>query len=143
MLWGTGRPRREFLHVDDLADACLFLMQHYDEREHINVGTGEDLTIRELAELVQSIVAPEVESVLGCDETGWIAPEAPRRQSAARARLAPSASSSKKASRAPTGGCSNTWTRCADIPRGEIQPRVTEARQAEASGTCSSPRGWG
>ena len=50
MVWGTGTPRREFLHVDDLADACLFLMEHYDADEHINVGTGEDLSIRELAE---------------------------------------------------------------------------------------------
>jgi GDP-L-fucose synthase len=57
-IWGTGTPRREFLHVDDLADACLFLMRSYDAPEHINVGTGEDLTIRELAELVREIVHP-------------------------------------------------------------------------------------
>ena len=57
-IWGTGSPRREFLHVDDLADACLFLMRHYDAAEHINVGTGEDLTIRELAEMVRDIVHP-------------------------------------------------------------------------------------
>ena len=63
VIWGTGTPRREFLHVDDLADACLFLMNHYDSDRHINVGTGEDQTIRELAELVRSIVAPEVELV--------------------------------------------------------------------------------
>jgi len=58
-IWGTGTPRREFLHVDDLADACVFLMRHYDASEHINVGTGQDLTIRELAELVRDIVYPE------------------------------------------------------------------------------------
>ncbi|HLA76751.1 MAG TPA: GDP-L-fucose synthase [Vicinamibacteria bacterium] len=58
-IWGTGAPRREFLHVDDLADACLFLMRNYDAAQHINVGTGEDLTIRELAETVASIVHPE------------------------------------------------------------------------------------
>jgi GDP-L-fucose synthase len=57
-IWGTGSPRREFLHVDDLADACVFLMRRYDAAEHINVGTGEDLTIRELAELVRDIVHP-------------------------------------------------------------------------------------
>jgi GDP-L-fucose synthase len=57
-LWGTGSPRREFLHVDDLADACVFIMRRYDEAEHINVGTGEDLTIRELAEMVRDIVHP-------------------------------------------------------------------------------------
>lgn len=59
-VWGTGAPRREFLHVDDLADACLFLMRHYDEDGHINVGTGEDLSIRELAEAVRDVVAPGV-----------------------------------------------------------------------------------
>lgn len=57
-LWGTGSPRREFLHVDDLADACVFLMRHYSGDEHVNVGTGEDLSIRELAEIVRDIVAP-------------------------------------------------------------------------------------
>jgi GDP-L-fucose synthase len=57
-VWGSGRPKREFLHVDDLADACLFLMQHYDELQHINVGTGEDLSIGDLAEMVRQIVHP-------------------------------------------------------------------------------------
>jgi GDP-L-fucose synthase len=51
-LWGTGTPRREFLHVDDLAAAAVFLMENYSEEQFINVGTGEDLTIRELAQLV-------------------------------------------------------------------------------------------
>ena len=60
VIWGSGTPRREFLHVDDLADACLFLMQHYDAPEHINVGTGKDITIRELAEMIRDIVAPEI-----------------------------------------------------------------------------------
>ena len=58
-IWGTGAPRREFLHVDDLADACLFLMERYDGDLHINVGTGLDLSVRELAELVRDIVHPE------------------------------------------------------------------------------------
>jgi GDP-L-fucose synthase len=62
-IWGTGSPMREFLHVDDLADACLFLMEHYEEEGHINVGTGEDLSIRALAELVRDIVYPEAELV--------------------------------------------------------------------------------
>ena len=57
-LWGTGAPRREFLHADDLADACLFLMREYGGDEHVNVGTGEDLAIRSLAELVRDVVAP-------------------------------------------------------------------------------------
>jgi GDP-L-fucose synthase len=56
VLWGTGTPRREFLHVDDLADACLHLLENYDQPEPINVGVGEDVTIRELAELVARVV---------------------------------------------------------------------------------------
>jgi GDP-L-fucose synthase len=63
VLWGTGSPRREFLHVDDLADACLFIMRRYDEAEHINVGTGEDLTIRDLAEMVRDVVHPQARLV--------------------------------------------------------------------------------
>ncbi len=63
MIWGTGSAMREFLHVDDLASACLFLMDNYSEAEHINVGTGEDLSIRSLAELIGSIVHPEAELV--------------------------------------------------------------------------------
>lgn len=56
VVWGTGRPRREFLHVDDLADACVFLMRHYEDDLPINVGTGEDLSIAELAEMVREVV---------------------------------------------------------------------------------------
>jgi GDP-L-fucose synthase len=55
-VWGTGSPRREFLHVDDLADACVFLLKNYDEELFVNVGTGEDLTIKELAEMIKDIV---------------------------------------------------------------------------------------
>ncbi len=58
-LWGTGSPRREFLHVDDLAEACLFLMREYEGAEHVNIGTGTDLTIRELAERIQQLAAPD------------------------------------------------------------------------------------
>ena len=58
-IWGTGSPMREFLHVDDLADACVFLMENYSDDSHINVGTGVDLTIRALAEKVRDIVYPE------------------------------------------------------------------------------------
>ena len=60
-LWGTGTPLREFLHVDDLADACIFLMRRYNAPEHINVGTGEDLSILELAHLIRDIVYPEAD----------------------------------------------------------------------------------
>lgn len=58
-LWGTGSAKREFLHVDDLANACLFLMQEYSGSEIINIGTGEDLPIKELAELVRTVVGYE------------------------------------------------------------------------------------
>jgi Nucleoside-diphosphate-sugar epimerases len=54
-LWGDGTPKREFLHVDDLAIACIFLMKQYDEAGHVNVGIGEDLSIAELAEMIKSI----------------------------------------------------------------------------------------
>lgn len=55
-IWGTGTPRREFLNADDCADACVFLMQHYSDAEHVNVGSGEDLTILDLAHLVCKVV---------------------------------------------------------------------------------------
>jgi GDP-L-fucose synthase len=57
-IWGTGTPRREFLHVDDLADACLFLMRQYSGQAHVNVGTGVDITIGELAEVVREAIHP-------------------------------------------------------------------------------------
>ena len=56
VVWGSGKPRREFLHVDDLASACLFLLEKYDSPEIINVGCGEDISIRELAELICDVV---------------------------------------------------------------------------------------
>jgi GDP-L-fucose synthase len=62
-VWGTGSAFREFLHVDDLASACLFLMEHYEDESHINVGTGEDLSIRELAETIRDVVNPDAELV--------------------------------------------------------------------------------
>lgn len=54
-LWGTGSPRREFLHADDMAAACYFLMQTYDEKEFVNIGVGEDISIKELAEMIRTI----------------------------------------------------------------------------------------
>jgi GDP-L-fucose synthase len=62
-LWGTGKPRREFLHADDLADACLFLMQRYDEPGLVNIGVGEDLEIKELALLIRDIAGYKGEIV--------------------------------------------------------------------------------
>ena len=66
-IWGTGSPMREFLHVDDLADACHHLMLHYSDHSHINVGTGVDLSIRELAEKVRDLVHPS--AILRFDTT--------------------------------------------------------------------------
>jgi GDP-L-fucose synthase len=62
--WGTGNPRREFLHVDDMAAACLYLLEHYDGSEQVNVGTGQDATIREIAQVVAEAVGYD-------GETGW------------------------------------------------------------------------
>ena len=66
--WGTGSPRREFLHVDDLAEACLFLMEEYDGKAFINVGTGSDMSINELAELIRRIVGYEGDIVWDTDK---------------------------------------------------------------------------
>jgi GDP-L-fucose synthase len=62
-IWGTGKPRREFLHADDLADACVFLMRHYNEPGLVNIGTGEDLEIGELAQMIRGIVGYEGEII--------------------------------------------------------------------------------
>ncbi len=63
IVWGSGKPRREFLHVDDLASACLFLLEHYDSPEIINVGCGKDISICELAELICDVVGFDGELV--------------------------------------------------------------------------------
>ncbi len=66
-LWGTGTPLREFLYVDDMADACIYLLEHYDGEQHVNIGTGKEITIRELAELVKKTVGYEGEIVWNRD----------------------------------------------------------------------------
>lgn len=66
-LWGTGKPLREFLYVDDMADACVFLLEHYDGEQHVNIGTGRELTIAQLAELVKKTVGYEGEIVWNGD----------------------------------------------------------------------------
>lgn len=63
-IWGSGSPRREFLHADDLADACVFLMKHYNEKAPVNIGVGEDISILQLAEMVKRIVGFEGRIVL-------------------------------------------------------------------------------
>jgi GDP-L-fucose synthase len=64
LLWGTGNPKREFLHVDDMADAVVYLMQNYDGEEMVNIGTGLDVSIRELAEMIRRVVDVDAEIVL-------------------------------------------------------------------------------
>ncbi|MCR4938342.1 MAG: GDP-L-fucose synthase [Lachnospiraceae bacterium] len=66
-LWGTGTPLREFLYVDDMADACVFLLENYDGEEHVNIGTGKELTIKELADLIKKTVGYEGEIVWNND----------------------------------------------------------------------------
>lgn len=63
VMWGTGKPKREFLYVDDLADACVHLMNNYSDETHVNVGTGEDVEIRELAQIIKEVVGYEGEIV--------------------------------------------------------------------------------
>jgi GDP-L-fucose synthase len=63
VMWGTGKPKREFLYVDDLADACVHLMNNYSDETHVNVGTGEDVEIRELAQIIKEVVGFEGEIV--------------------------------------------------------------------------------
>lgn len=60
-IWGSGKPKREFLHVDDLADACVYLMKNYNEKDFVNVGTGKDISIKELALLIKNVVGYEGE----------------------------------------------------------------------------------
>ena len=66
-VWGTGTPLREFLYVDDMADACVFLMKNYDGEQHVNIGTGEEVSIKELAETVKEVVGFEGELVFNTD----------------------------------------------------------------------------
>ena len=66
-LWGTGTPLREFLYVDDMADACIYLLEHYSGEEHVNIGTGKELTIADLAGLVKKTVGYEGEIVWNSD----------------------------------------------------------------------------
>ncbi len=66
-LWGTGSPKREFLHADDLADACVFLMKEYNEKSFINIGTGQEVSIKELANIIKKLVEYEGEIVWNTD----------------------------------------------------------------------------
>lgn len=67
-VWGTGTPLREFLHVDDMADACIFLMENYNGEEHVNIGTGEEVSIKQLAETVKEIIGYKGELLFNSDK---------------------------------------------------------------------------
>ena len=56
VIWGTGKPLREFLYIDDMADACVFLMENYNDEKHVNIGTGIEITIKETAELIKEVI---------------------------------------------------------------------------------------
>ena len=105
-VWGSGRPRREFLHVDDLASACVFLMEHYDGEAHINVGTGEDLSIRELAEMIRDVVYPQAQHCVRCLQARRPSAEAARRQPLARPGLDAEACRCGRGSNRPIAGSS-------------------------------------
>ena len=66
-VWGTGTPLREFIYVDDMADACVFLMENYDGEQHVNIGTGEEVSIRQLAETVKEVIGFDGELVFNTD----------------------------------------------------------------------------
>lgn len=67
-VWGTGKPLREFLHVDDMADGCIFLMENYDGEEHVNIGTGKELTIGELVQMIKEVVGYDGELRFNTDK---------------------------------------------------------------------------
>jgi GDP-L-fucose synthase len=67
-VWGTGKALREFLHVDDFADACVFLMNHYDEKEFVNIGVGKDISIKDLAYLIKKIIGYNGEIIFDTDK---------------------------------------------------------------------------
>ena len=87
-IWGSGTPKREFLHVDDLADACVFLMDQYSGSQHINVGTGEDVAISELAEMIRRVVYPDAKIVYDTSRPDGTPRKVARCRPAAVTRLA-------------------------------------------------------
>ena len=114
-VWGTGSPRRELLHVADLADACLYLMDNYEEAGHINVGTGEDIAIRDLAELAARHRPSRRRARLRHHQARRHAPQGARRVAPPRPRLAPP--------HLPAGGPAG------DLP---VVPRPGPGRRARA-----------
>ncbi len=135
-MWGTGTPRREFLHVDDLADACLFLMDHYEGAQHINVGTGVDLSIRELAETVRDVVYPEAELVFDTTKPDGTPAQAARRRSHQRTRLDARRSACARASSRPTRG---SWS---TRPSPQVSVGDDDAALVSVVTPCLNAREW-
>ena len=110
--WGTGTPRREFLHSDDMAAACLHLLEHYDGPTHVNVGTGQDDTIREIAQLVSDVVG-----FSGGTEWDTSKPDGTPQKLLDVSKLAGAGWTAKigleEGLRGPSPGTTTTWVRCA------------------------------
>ena len=121
-IWGTGRPRREFLHVDDLADACVHLLQVYSDELHLNVGCGEDLTIAELAEAVRTVVGFQGRLRYNSERPDGTPPQAARHRPPDRARLAAEDRASRTASPTPTAGIASGWSPTPPDARGDRSP---------------------
>ncbi len=100
--WGTGQPRREFLYVDDLARACVFLMEHYSEEQFVNVGSGSAITIKELAETIQRIIGFAGEIEWDTSKPDDTPTQAPRQLAALRPRL-------ETAGHSPDGHSARVW----------------------------------
>jgi GDP-L-fucose synthase len=110
-IWGTGTPRREFLHIDDLAAACFHLLEHYDGETAVNVGVGNDISIAELAELTAKVVGWHADEFHHSCRTARLASFwTPRCSTASGGRPR---SPSRTGWRAPTRGMSTTWALCA------------------------------
>ena len=116
-IWGSGRPRREFLHVDDLADAVVFLMKTWSEDEPINIGTGTDVTIAELARLIADIVGFTGRFVLDASKPDGTPRKLLDVSKLDRARLAPADHASRPGSARPTIGTEPPASQNADQQR--------------------------
>ena len=130
-IWGTGSPMREFLHVDDLADACVHLMEHYSDASHINVGTGVDLSIRELAEKIRDLVYPRRNCSFDTTQARRHAAQGVGRDPAAGRPVGRRTSISTPASRRPTSGSSTNRPRITNCVACRRPPQLrTDGRRS-------------
>jgi GDP-L-fucose synthase len=129
-VWGTGTPRREFLHVSDLADACYWLLENYNEPGLVNIGTGTDLSIRELAELVQHTVGYEGSIRFNSDYPDGTPPQAYGCEQAGRPRL----ESYYRAERRRAGGVRRRFRPVGLVKRSEDRTARASAKEVRAVG---------